>query len=272
MDLGVISFIPKQANLSLISQDPQGYAKNCFSGYQHARVSSLKKMTSVITRAVWSPCLYTAGRRAEKNFLGACWAVLDFDDPGFSLEDCLETVKTYTHIIGTTKSHQKEKNGVVCDRFRLCLMFQGPVRDLNTYKYNMAQLIRKYGADEACKDGARLFWPCKDIISINDSGQKLSILTAPALTPEKKVKIYQTFEKNEFPRWMEYLLKYGPQPGQANNTCFKVACNLAKMGYDQNSTISILLNSAIPVDQSEKVSKEVKKCVVSAFNSTRRAS
>ena len=59
-------------------------------------------------------------RRAESFISGQNVIGFDIDD-SMSLADALVLMKPYTYLIYTTKSHQKEKNGKVLDRFRIIL-------------------------------------------------------------------------------------------------------------------------------------------------------
>lgn len=43
--------------------------------------------------------------------------ILDIDD-GMSIKQFQDMFKKYKYVIGTTKSHQQEKKGLICDRFR----------------------------------------------------------------------------------------------------------------------------------------------------------
>ena len=59
-------------------------------------------------------------RRAESFKSGQNVIGFDIDD-SMDLTTALELLKPYTYLIYTTKSHQKEKNGKVLDRFRIIL-------------------------------------------------------------------------------------------------------------------------------------------------------
>lgn len=52
---------------------------------------------------------------SEQNLL-----ILDVDD-GLTIEDAKIKFKEYRYLIATTKSHQKDKKGKICDRFRIIL-------------------------------------------------------------------------------------------------------------------------------------------------------
>jgi hypothetical protein len=46
--------------------------------------------------------------------------IFDIDD-GMSIDEAKRKFKKFTYLIVTTKSHKKEKKGIVCDRFRVIL-------------------------------------------------------------------------------------------------------------------------------------------------------
>ena len=64
------------------------------------------------------------GYRHKKNVIrGQNMIGLDIDE-GMTLEEAKERMSQYVYLIYTTKSHQKEKNGIVCDRFRVLIPTQ----------------------------------------------------------------------------------------------------------------------------------------------------
>lgn len=70
----------------------------------------------------FSPFNYTNNIKSKDSWdnskQNTLW--LDFDD-GFSIEQAKQLFKKNTYIIYTTKTHQKEKKGLTCDRFRIIL-------------------------------------------------------------------------------------------------------------------------------------------------------
>ena len=99
------------------------------------------------------------GKRKKENYIGnqnTIW--LDFDDIK-SMEGIKALFEDYSYIAYTSKNHQKEKNGVVGDRFRLILFTNCLLpSDQERYTRIMTNIINKYGTDKACKDSARLYW------------------------------------------------------------------------------------------------------------------
>ena len=127
-----------------------------------------KLLEEVILKYVWSPIVWKYGIRKSENFLYADFLVLDIDEPTEPLEQTVKRFCDHKIIIATTKSHQKEKNGIICDRFRMIIPFDQRITDVVQYKYNMEFILEQCEfADKACKDAARLFFPCQKIVYVN---------------------------------------------------------------------------------------------------------
>lgn len=118
------------------------------------------ELHEIITKGhSYCACKLKNNEREDNNFDGNVdFLILDIDE-GCTLEQAIELFKPYKFLLVTTKSHQKEKNGVVCDRFRIFL----PLDNIIHIREHMEQLyidaIRKYPfIDEKCKNVSRLFY------------------------------------------------------------------------------------------------------------------
>ncbi len=97
-------------------------------------------------------------RDAEHALPGAELVILDYDD-GLTVADALSMFCQYIGFIATTKSHGKEKNGVVCDRFRVILPARSPIMlDAENFRSMMKEVINHYGPDKACCNIARMYY------------------------------------------------------------------------------------------------------------------
>lgn len=123
-------------------------------------VDSIQEMYSRICKSAWSPILFKDNVRKSENFISSDFLVLDIDG-GFSYDDALIYFSTHDHIIEVTKNHEKVKNGISADRFRIVLPLDKPVFDPATYRemFNKAKTVWPF-IDDACKDLARFFYPC----------------------------------------------------------------------------------------------------------------
>lgn len=83
--------------------------------------NDLHKMVSSDYRQ-YSPFVFVAKTKKSENWnnINQDLIILDIDD-GLTIEQAKQEFKDYKHLICTTKSHQKEKKGLTCDRFRVIL-------------------------------------------------------------------------------------------------------------------------------------------------------
>ena len=70
----------------------------------------------------YSPFCFTGGVKKSENWDNSKQNIIIFDiDNGLSIEDAKQQFKDYEYLVATTKSHQQDKKGVICDRFRIIL-------------------------------------------------------------------------------------------------------------------------------------------------------
>lgn len=83
--------------------------------------------------------------------------ILDIDD-GLTIDKAKEIFKGFKYFICTTKSHQKEKKGLVCDRFRIILpIINNPIGDdYFSYMRNLEKMFSFIDAQVNTKTGAFL--------------------------------------------------------------------------------------------------------------------
>lgn len=120
---------------------------------------------------------YSAGtfkdnyRNADNYLNYSDLIILDVDD-GKSIDEARIIFEPFDYIIATTKSHQKEKNGKICDRFRVILPTEKPI-NLNKTDYSkmMNEVFKDYPfVDTVCKDSSRFYFPAKNSTIITHSG------------------------------------------------------------------------------------------------------
>lgn len=142
--------------------------------------ATMRDIAVLIKEYVWSPIIWEKGRRLEKNYKSAQILALDFDDGKTNLGQAIKYFANCTCLIGTTRSHTAMNH-----RFRVLLQFQEPITDFKQFNQNMVHFIRQYGTDKSCADGAQYYYPCKEIVYLNDVGQLINV--TPYIEPEAKV-------------------------------------------------------------------------------------
>ena len=126
-------------------------------------------VAKLVREFAWSPIVWVGGVRKSDAFAAALWCALDFDDGAYTIAQACDDVTSagLAHVIGTTKSHGMPKGDApACDRFRMLLRFDRVVDSRATYERVMRAAMQDFtSADKSCKDAARFFFPCVDIVS-----------------------------------------------------------------------------------------------------------
>ncbi len=145
----------------------------------------------------YSSSIFDDGKRSIANCTGfGNILIYDVDndtDNILSLSTAVELFNGFQSLIVTTKSHQKEKNGVVADRYRILIPLDEAimvsVNEYSDYYLHIASLlnISEY-IDKSCKDAARMYQP-----NLDQEDYYSSNLT---LLSEKQLRI--SFEEKKF--------------------------------------------------------------------------
>ena len=245
------------------------YSKN-WKGTKANSADEIGKLVSTYTN---SPCMWAHGIRNKKNFVRADWLGLDFDE-GMSLKDALFEFEPFLHVIGTTKSHQIDKGGKVCDRFRVFLKFCSPCNDARDYEHTVKTFVSQTRADKACVDAARYFWPCKEIVRVKPFGDLIGVFKAPEIPPKarqnfaNKRKAYENHHKKNgtYPLWIDGKLEGGCAIGTRNKTTYMIAAELSKLGFGKDKIVDMIEQSSIPACGADDFSKgEIERTVLSAM-------
>lgn len=130
-------------------------------------ISSISDLTDAITNFAWSAATFKRNSRRAKNFIQTSLMVLDVDG-GCSISQAQIDFGGYNHIIGTSRNHQRNKNDITTDRFRVILFLDKPIVNSQVYKATWSTLFKKYSfIDRACSDVCRQWYPCTNIVSVN---------------------------------------------------------------------------------------------------------
>lgn len=211
------------------------------------RFSSL---STYVTQNTWSPIKFRYQTRRQENFEQAILVGLDFDE-GMTLGQAKENIFCdMRHIIGTTRNHQKMKNGAICDRFRVILQFEQPIKDLRTYKWNINRLTSHYESDQNAKGGSRLFYPCTEIVSMGD-GYLLEVEEPPVWFMDnsaKEAELNAYAKIGKVPFWLQRNLANIIAPGNRNTAIFGMAMDLSKLNFNKDYVESVLKTSQVYKD------------------------
>lgn len=265
----MISFHPRKCDF-----DKTKYA----FGYRVYNTTDLQRLATTMCNYVWSPIIWKTGHRCNENFHRADFIGLDFDGT-MTLDDAKNTFCDCVMVIGTTKSHRVVKDGVIADRFRVVLRTELTITNLTTYRHAVKKYIDHYDADQSCADGARFFWPCKDIIVVNPDGDPEEIEVLEEKSQDhydpKQIRVSRdNFKRFGLPRWIKLFLDKGQIPrwyGSRNYTCNQVARRLLCLQFSPEQIIGMLKKSPFnrkfsPLTGKDRVidDREIERTVKSA--------
>jgi hypothetical protein len=121
--------------------------------------------------------------------------------PYLSIDECKKKFAEFEWIISTSRSHQKEKHGIVADRFHIFF----PVRTYITTVESMKLLLRttvehfslsEY-VDKNCVDAVRYFGPNPDAIVEYNAGRNILDVVRPAAIERKKNDIIEKRKREQ---------------------------------------------------------------------------
>lgn len=215
------------------------------SGYQAVQIFKMEDVRHIIIKNVWSPIVWKDGVRKGSGFLSSNICALDFDDGEMTLGQAVKSFCDMKHIIATTKSHQLSKNGgPPVDRFRVVLFWECKITDKDTYLHNMRKVFDKFPCDKACKDAARFFYPCKDIISVETEGY-LNDVEIPKQA-DIELKARRSWERlqieKETGRTSKGLLtqiQNKIKDGERNKTVWIISVRLTERGFTEEQIIEM---------------------------------
>lgn len=134
------------------------YSAQNADGFKSVSLTMDKLADLLKSKFNYSPTTYTGEYRNIENAQeGQTAVVLDFDD-GMTLEDAKVKFGGIKSIIATTRNHQKEKNGIVCDRFRVVMPCRPMTLCSASYAELMVTVIDVFGSDPSCKDISRMYY------------------------------------------------------------------------------------------------------------------
>jgi len=153
------------------------------------------KLHEVTKRYGYSNAIFSEDKRKADNvvYLGNL-LIYDYDD-GITVDEMKSKIKSLdiSALIVTTLNHQKDKKGVVCDRFRLILQLKECIgSDISTSMMeevlqevdNALDLGMAY--DDACKTIERFYSPAPNQLHYYFDGMTLDI--SPIISDVKKSK------------------------------------------------------------------------------------
>ncbi len=252
--------------------------------FDRAQIGTLEQMTELCLRHNFSPAIFKDGKRSLKNFEKAYCLGMDIDNDGklykgkptplMSLEEAKEEFKDYTHLILPSRSHRKEKDGQVADRYRVILFFTEPITDTDTFYATWEWCKEQWPAiDHQCKDPSRFYYKHSDVASVRAFGKRITPV-APAPKPELDLDRIDLSElpvnsRGKLSAVCVELLTKGLERGNRNGDTFKIAKEYQQALYTEDEAINHIVSSFRDTDTIARdfTEEEVVRTIQSAYAS-----
>jgi hypothetical protein len=114
----------------------------------------------------------------------------------------------------------------------------------------MRSAMELWPCDESCKDAARFFYGCPNIVAVK-TGKEFSWLPIPEGESDAEIKkrnrarIAECRETGELPSWIERVLKNGAGEGQRHYFCYRLGATLINLGYSEEKIIGLIMKSPL---------------------------
>ncbi len=243
-----------------------GNASRYARGFSTADVSDMNRLAKCVATYTWSHCVWRDGRRLQANYISSDTLGLDFDC-SMPLAQALNVFCDSAHVIGLTRNHQREKAGVIGDRFRVLLKLDRRITDLATIRATSRHYIERWEADGQCVDGARLFFPCKEIVSVNEDGEAWEVIEPKA----GAAVVYQPrpVEEGELSPFAISFLRAEIPDGMRNSYCHRFAKDLARAGFGPSQIFDMIAGS--PTYRGCRMPPDLAQEITQAIGSAERA-
>ena len=218
---------------------------NSLTNFTPAEVGDLAELSKLVTQHDWSGNVYKDNYRNVKNFIATKIMALDIDNQDasniYTMEDAKNAYQKYAHVILPTRSHMKDKNGVVAPRFRIIFELTELITNVQDYKATYLSLLATCpAADSQTVDAGRFWYASTGVFHIN-SGEKWFV--------KKYVKPTLKVVENDLPELRGQassltanFLVFGAEAGTRNGRLFKAAKDLQEQGYSRDETVKLIQN------------------------------
>jgi hypothetical protein len=166
-----------------------------------------------------------------------------------SLDDASKKLKgKYSHVIATTKNHQKVKNPgkpseqPPCDRFRVVLLLSRPVVGEASYRKLIGRVRKDLfpTSDRQCLNPGRLFYSCTEIMVRDSSGpiEVDEMLTgSPMVNEEAGTRREISKVKGNLAKATLKFIVDGAPPGHWHEAILKASMDLCQKGYSKEEAL-----------------------------------
>ncbi len=220
--------------------------------FEPVDVSNATEFLEYALSCNWSPSIFRDNYRNLKNFISADFIGVDIDNDEavtMSLAEAVEAFREYKHLIMPSKSHRKEKNGKIKDRYRVLLFLTRPITEEAEYYATWFSLQTRWPAiDPSCKDPSRFYYPSTECVSKNMKGKTIdpvlpsidSVVSAQDTISTPILPEIQSFGEGELARKTLKFMLSGARPGNRHRELYKAARDYHQNNFTREKFLSDL--------------------------------
>jgi hypothetical protein len=237
------------------------YATEMSDGYYTNDEFLWEDLYKVVTKdgVFYSAHSFKDGHRSNENAItGFQLVILDIDG-GCELETAKALFSDYTYLIATTRSHQKDKNGKIEDRFRIILPMEYALDlEAETYSKMMKNLFDDLPINvDRLHDAGRMFFGASGEYWYN-TGEMLNCDKYIDYTQEKEIydKEGAKLSKKNINGISQYIIRN--QHNGRNNVLAKLSLLLMDSGYTHEEAkaevvrVNNQFDNPLPLSELEK--------------------
>jgi hypothetical protein len=211
------------------------YSADMTTGYTPNEIGTWTDMHKVTQSdgLCYSAHRFKNGYRNKDNVITSFSLLMLDVDGGTTLDMAKIILSDYTYLISTTRNHQKEKNGIVCDRFRIIMPMEYTL-DLTVEQYSnfMKNIMEDLPIelDRQCTDASRFFYGASGEYWYNE-GILINCDKYVSNTGESETyrKAGSNLSKKNIGGISQYIIRN--QHGGRNSALIKLALLLMDTGY-----------------------------------------
>lgn len=233
----------------------------------------LKLLAKVVQIYMWSPGVFKDNQRRNANFLYSDFIGFDVDnkpsDEFYSLEQAVNDWQDSECIIATTRNHLKTKttNSEIlpaAPRFRIITRWEQRITDPNVFTHTVESFLKANPQyDSICKDPARMFYPCNEVVFANFDGYRQPVKELPKreIHPvDEAIRQYILKPHVIEPHVMNFIKKGAVFGGGRNISVYIATLSMLRANYDPQKVLDLLQKS--PFDRRDFTNDELHR----AFN------
>ena len=231
--VGIPGASKPEATIEFASHVVPFFAKDARTDHSIEKLVVSERVPCFTTCHFKIPANKEYGKRSSANAIpGQNLIAFDIDE-GWSIAEATDTLAPYTYLIYTTRSHNKDKHGIVCDRFRILIPTKTTFSVDNEKHKEMLQNIAEFleipNYDEATRNIDRLWFTNPEGEIIENEGELLDV---SAFIPDthKRERMSQhlsrtgTIDIGDADKRYEGMLKWfiaNTDEGNRNNNAYK---------------------------------------------------